>query len=182
MSSRPRLGSDGGVSRPAHRAVVIAAVLALGLGACGGDDAEPEARPSSTTSSTVEERDQDVFAFDVGDCFNDPEGVDLEAEGADLTSVGAVPCNEPHDNEVIHLFEVEDADEFPGTDALTERAEECVGPFEDYVGISYDESELEIFPFVPSAESWEQGDREIVCAVYLPDEQKLTGTVRDAER
>lgn len=159
--------------------------LAL-LGAACGDDGDERAGPSEqsdTTSSTVEERDQDVFAFEVGDCFNDPEGADLESdEGAELTSVGAVPCNEPHDNEVVHLFEVDD-DDFPGEEALTARAQEaCVGPFADYVGIAFEESELELFPFVPTKESWEQGDREIVCAVYLPEGQQLTGTVRDAKR
>lgn len=164
---------------------VVLGLLPLGGLACGDDGERPGAAETdrTTTTPTVEERDQDVFTFEVGDCFNDPEGVDLEQEeGADLTSVGAVPCNEPHDNEVIHLFDVEDEDEFPGTDALMEQAETCTGPFEQYVGISYDESELEIFPFVPTAESWERGDREIVCAVYLPEGQKLTGTVRDAAR
>lgn len=163
--------------------VVLTTFVLLASG-CGGDDEEQRSAAPEGTTSTVEERDLDVFDFAVGDCFNDPEDVDLEAEDpADVTSVGAVPCNEPHDNEVIHLFDVDD-EEFPGEDALIERAgEECTAaPFEDYVGISYDESELELFPLVPTSESWQEDDRQIVCAVYLPDDQKLTGTVRDAAR
>lgn len=166
--------------------IVVGLGLALVLAACsddsggGGDDVADA--PATSTSAPVEEREQAVFDFEIGDCFDDPDGVDLEQEGGDvLESVVSVGCDQAHDNEVIHLFEVDDAT-FPGQEVLQDRADEqCQARWPDYIGTAYADSELESFPLVPTAESWKRGDREIVCAVYLPDE-KLVGSVRGAQR
>ncbi|HSM45764.1 MAG TPA: hypothetical protein VK969_12175, partial [Acidimicrobiia bacterium] len=71
-------------------------------------------------------------------------------------------------------------DAFPGQDALWEHSYEiCSGPlFDSYVGTRYLESSLDVFSFTPSSESWDEGDRDFVCALYRVDFGQLTGTAR----
>jgi hypothetical protein len=157
--------------------LVAAAGLVAGvLGACGDDEAERD-----DEGAVAEEGDVGVFSLREGDCFDDPD--ELEGDEAPrVESVAAVPCDQPHDNEVYHLGELPDGD-FPGQQEIVQMAfDECLDPFEDFVGVPYEESELEIFPLTPSQDTWEdEDDREVVCAAYLPDEQ-LTGSVRGSQR
>lgn len=122
----------------------------------------------------------DVMALQVGDCFNDPE-----EEEEVVVDVAAVPCSEPHDNQVFAVLSLETAfpdDSFPGQDALGEYTYEiCSGSvFDSYVGTAYLDSSLEVFSFTPTEESWGDGDRGFACALYRLDFAPLTGTARDS--
>lgn len=122
--------------------------------------------------------DLEVMSLQAGDCFNDPEDFDEV-----VFDVAAVPCSEPHDNEAFAVQSLAAAfpgDAFPGPDVLWEHAYEiCSGPlFDSYVGTPFLDSALDVFSFTPSSESWDQGDREFVCAVYRLDLAQLTGTAR----
>jgi hypothetical protein len=87
-----------------------------------------------------------------------------------------VPCSNPHDNEVYAVYDVAAAS-FPG-DAIVDMAHEgCMERFEAFVGTDYEASSLEIATLYPSAESWRENDREVVCAVYDVEAAKLTGSV-----
>jgi hypothetical protein len=92
-----------------------------------------------------------------------------------------VPCTEPHDNEVYATFDV-DYESFPGDDVMAEHAfDECLARFEGFVGTVYEESTLDITTLYPSSQSWSrQGDREVICAVYDMNLDKLTGSVEDS--
>lgn len=114
-----------------------------------------------------------VFSLAVGDCFDDPS----ESAG-EISDVAIVDCTEPHDNEVFHVIDVADGT-FPGDAALAEQAQaECLPAFEAYVGTTYEESALDVFPITPTAGSWEAGDRQVVCALYDVDLAKLTGSMQ----
>lgn len=121
--------------------------------------------------------DLDVMSLQVGDCFNDPENLEDV-----VYNVAAVPCNEAHDSEVFAVASVAAAfpRAFPGQDALWEYSYDvCSGsPFDSYVGTPYSDSSLEVFSFTPTQESWDEGDREFVCALFRLDGAKLNGTVR----
>ncbi|NIN50777.1 MAG: hypothetical protein GTN62_11790 [Gemmatimonadales bacterium] len=118
-----------------------------------------------------------VFDIGVGDCFDDPSEVDQ------VSSVQVVDCAEPHDNEVYAVFDYTGGIEFPGEDEMEFAANDgCIGRFESFVGIDYFESEIFVSAFWPSPDSWEDGDREIVCFVYEGDFSKITGTLRNAAR
>lgn len=122
--------------------------------------------------------DLEVMSLQAGDCFNDPEDFDEV-----VFDVAAVPCSEPHDNEAFAVQSLAAAfpgDAFPGPDALWEHSYEiCSGAlFDSYVGTRYLDSTLDVFSFTPSAESWDEGDREFVCALYRLDFGQLTGTAR----
>lgn len=137
------------------------------LAACG----EPASRNDS--GEVVASGDIDVFNTKVGDCFND------QASESDVTDVPGVPCSEPHDNEVFALIDTT-LTSYPGEDEMFETAtDECIGVFKDFVGASYDKSILAVFPLVPTLDSWKRlNDREIICALYHMDQDKLTGTMR----
>jgi hypothetical protein len=119
-----------------------------------------------------------VFELAVGDCFDDVSG-----DGGVATEVSDVPvvdCSEPHDNEVYAVFEMDDLI-YPGVLGVQDAADEgCLGRFSPYVGIDYYESSLDYIYLAPSAESWEEGDREVICALYAMDLSKLTGSMRNS--
>ena len=117
-----------------------------------------------------------VFTLDVGTCFDD-------TDETEVSSVPEVDCSEPHDNEVFAVFYYTASDTFPGSEAMNDAALElCLAQFEDYVGLAYEDSALEVFPITPTQGSWDNGDREIICALYNLDFSKLTGSMQGAER
>jgi hypothetical protein len=115
----------------------------------------------------------DAFNVKVGDCFNDTFGYDEE-----VTSVPGVPCSDPHDNEAFATFDVE-LDSYPDEDAMGQLAyDSCLTRFESFVGIDYESSVLEINMMYPTTESWAANDREVVCAVFDMNGEKLVNSAR----
>lgn len=118
-----------------------------------------------------------VFSLEVGDCFQYPEGQ------TEVTEFEVVDCDEPHDSEVIHTFELS-GDDYPEEAELIAAIDEaCFGaPFEAYIGAPYGATEVEVYPIRPTPESWaEADDREVVCAAHVPGElleSSLQGTGR----
>jgi hypothetical protein len=121
--------------------------------------------------------DQSVFSMEPGLCWDD------EGEADEISTVADIDCAEPHDNEVFALLELEDG-EFPGQEEIYDQAFDlCSGSaFQDYVGIDYLDSSLEVFPLTPTASGWADGDNEVVCNLYALDESKLEGSMKDAQR
>lgn len=120
--------------------------------------------------------DLGVMSMQVGDCFDDPGGLEDV-----VYDVAAAPCSEPHDNEVFAVKSVGTVfgDEFPGRSAMEQYSyDSCVASFLTYVGVDYAQSSLGVFTFTPTQESWDQGDREFVCALYSIDFAKLDGSAR----
>jgi hypothetical protein len=158
---------------PTVKKLMMAAVLGMLVAACGG-----AAEVVEQAGEAIDDLgDESVFSMEVGLCFDD------EADAADeVSSVPDVPCDEPHDNEVFALIQYT-GETFPGADAMqAEAVDLCIGEFEGYVGLAYEESELEVFPLVPTQASWDGGDREIVCALYALDLSQLTGSMKGAAR
>ncbi|MDX1516709.1 MAG: septum formation family protein [Woeseiaceae bacterium] len=114
----------------------------------------------------------DVFQIRVGDCFDDASGA------TEISSLPGVPCSEPHDNEAYASFNLT-VSEYTGDDSMFDLAfEQCLERFEPFVGRDYDSSALDIYTLYPTYESWQQNDREVVCAVFDMDSNKLVGSVR----
>lgn len=153
----------------------LALVTASALAGCSiiGDLLGPGSAVRDDEGQVVEEGDVDVFSLAIGDCFDD------EGSAEEVTSVPIVPCDQPHDNEVFHEFEIADG-EFPGDDAVsTEADEKCVAAFDAFAGIAYADSTLDVFSLRPTAAGWEQGDRLVQCAIYDPAQQ-VSGTLSNA--
>jgi len=117
-----------------------------------------------------------VFDLEVGTCFNDEGETGTEQQ---VSSVPTVDCDEPHDNEVFAVVDLPDG-EFP-TDVAAQAQEICDGEvFTEYLGIPMLESEYSALTIYPTSETWADGDREVVCALYRDDLQRMTGLQRGA--
>jgi hypothetical protein len=115
----------------------------------------------------------EVLTLDVGTCFDDPAEFDL----VDPSDVPIVDCDVPHDNEVYANKDLQ-GDEFPGREGMANRAGQvCLDEFDPYIGASYDTSIYEFSWFVPSEESWDAGDREVICFAYDLTFEKITGSI-----
>lgn len=117
-----------------------------------------------------------VLSLDVGTCFDDP------ASFAEVTDVPVVTCSDPHDNEVIALLPLGEP-AYPGEDVINARAGEgCVAAFEPYVGIEYPQSTYDVGWFAPSADSWQVGDREVICFAFDLTGAETVGSIRGSGR
>ena len=114
--------------------------------------------------------ENNVLDLTTGDCFNDP------ADGSqEIANVEMVDCNEPHDNEAFHVFQI---------DAIGNQSDyeaTCIEAFEAYVGIDYLESEIFVGNVSPTSDSFSQGDRDVVCIGFLIGEQ-LTESIKGSMR
>lgn len=117
-----------------------------------------------------------VLDLGIGDCFDDG-AIPIGPEVQEVGDVPMVECTEPHDNEVYEVGTVE-GDEYPGDEAIAGQADEiCLDAFETFVGRDYATSALDFGWLVPTADSWEIGDRLVACFVYRLDLEKVTGTL-----
>ncbi|CAN5400175.1 hypothetical protein BH23ACT9_BH23ACT9_15990 [soil metagenome] len=136
----------------------------------------PEPFPLSTpTPEAGQPGETPVSVFDLtaGTCFND------FGSSQEIQLVPVVDCDVPHDNEVFALidFPAGPGEPFPGLEPLTAFADEqCRGAlFSDYVGTDYPDSRYFASRLTPTAESWGQDDREIICLLYDSTTQ-ITGS------
>lgn len=116
-----------------------------------------------------------AFSIRVDDCIQLPDASEVQ-------SVEGVPCDRPHDAQAFATFLMPDG-AYPGAVAIDRATDEgCMDRFEAYVGVAYEDSELDFTAFHPTSASWtEGGDREIVCFVVDPA-GKLTGEARGSRR
>lgn len=119
----------------------------------------------------------DYSELRVGDCIDVPEGDDIGA-------IERLPCTDPHEAEVFAVLShpAEGAAPYPGSDALVAFAgEACLGQiFTDYVGAPRDRSQLRHFEIVPRQSAWDDGRRQLVCAVDA--DGPLVGSIRGSGR
>jgi hypothetical protein len=121
--------------------------------------------------------DDDVFSIVVGDCLNDADVAD------EVTSLPIVDCAEPHDSEVFARTEAT-GDTFPGGDVLQATLVEfCRGDaFTQFVGIPFVESRYGTRGYFPTAQSWANGDRELLCTLIDESGAQLTGSLAGTEK
>ena len=148
-------------------AVYLAAVIGFAIyGASTSADRD-------SSGAIVGEGSIGDFNMRVGDCFDD-----INSSVEEVSSVPGVPCSQPHDYETYAIFDV-DITSYPEDEGMSDLAlESCMGRFESYVGKDYQSSSLDITSMYPSQQSWRENDREIVCAIYDMNAQKLTGTAK----
>jgi len=178
--------------------LALGLATALVLGACSDDD-PPEwlvdrATPTTTTtvttttvpSTTTPEPGRELAVVDLtpGACIEDASAFTGQ-EVNEITETRAVPCRLPHQAEVYARTELPAGPEagFPGVGRLRTVAQEtCRDRFGAFVGVPWTASELEIAALWPSPESWADGDRLVVCAVFRLDGEPLTGSARSSRQ
>ncbi|MER3389489.1 MAG: septum formation family protein [Microcella sp.] len=167
-------------TRPAARrllAVALALSAGLALSGCSLLDvftAGNQAVRDGDGQVIEGNEETDVFSLQVGDCLNDGE------VGETVTAVPTVPCAEPHDSEIYASYILGDT-AFPGIDTIVEEADAaCLAGYTEFLGIDYLESRYDFSYYHPTESSWAGGDREILCLVYDPSGEPLTGTLQGA--
>ena len=111
-----------------------------------------------------------------GLCF--PAHLDIST----VMAYEAVPCDDEHGSEVVGVVKLPDT-RYPGSDAAYAAADPyCYEAFAKYVGVDYEESELEMTFVFPTEETWDEGDRQVVCYAHEVGGAAVTGTVRDTAR
>jgi hypothetical protein len=162
-------------ARSGTRAATVIAILALMMSGCTlveqitrGDTATRD-----DTGAVVEgNQNTDVFTLQVGDCLLDANTT------TPVNTIATVPCDQPHDSEIYASIDVDGAS-FPGADALRAEAEaSCMDAFPDFVGIDYADSKYLFTTFIPTENSWAEGDREILCTIY-DDAGRTTGSLKN---
>jgi len=158
----------------------------VGLTAVGGWWTNQESSTDSTTrdesGQITEAGDLGAFKIKVGDCillpneFSEPGRDEL----VEFTKVAGVPCTELHDAEIVGARTLPEGD-FPGEDALNGALGDfCILAYEKYVGIPYDtDAPHTVYPLVPLADGWVQGDREIQCYAQLTSGEQMGASIRD---
>lgn len=171
--------------------------LALLVGACagsggiGGDGSDVSTLIEAVTPTAVvfDPNDPDFISglsvdpseLDAGDCFNEY----LYRDGSDflqqVTSI--VACNGPHDREAYFRTEYPGGENatYPIDNELERWADiTCLEHFEDFVGLDYVLSALEIGAVVPTFEGWTDGDRAVVCYLFPDQGGRLLDSVRNS--
>ena len=163
--------SDKSLTRVLAIATVgIAAVALSGCSLLPGGNSNP------TGSGAGDTEGDDVFSIQIGDCLNDGD-----ASGV-VSKVPIVSCDEPHDSEAYDSGNLDDGD-FPGDDAVKQAAEQLCGPsFTTFIGLPYDESAYDYSYYFPTEQSWDSGDREVMCIAYADDLSQVTGTLSGINR
>ena len=123
-----------------------------------------------------------VFSIKPGQCFESQAEVK-----AQIDEITEVDCKQEHAQESYAVIEYESADGaapdiYPGDDALAKFAQgACAGAFRDYVGVDYLDSELFYTYLLPSARSWDDEDRSVICFVTTAGEP-MQGSVKGSKK
>lgn len=152
--------------------LAIPAAIVAFLAVMIADDRAEEGAISGTGTLSV-------YDLEVGDCGDWPPDTDL------YLSVTVHPCDTPHDFEVYLVRDFPDGPDadYPGDTAVFGFSEQvCLGAFEGYVGIAWEDSpDLTYTYLYPNEETWGEGDREVLCTLTHVDEgTQLDGSKGDS--
>ncbi|QAV69170.1 hypothetical protein ESZ53_01140 [Salinibacterium sp. UTAS2018] len=157
-----------------RRSIAIAAVAAAAvvLSGCSildqvTDEISDAVDPGAGTT-------QDIFTLVVGDCEVGHQ------DGGEVSSTKTIDCAEPHDAEVYAASYLDEGD-FPGDSVIEEQAtNDCYAGFSSFMGVEYEDSVYDFSWYYPTEGSWSEGDREILCLVYDPAGNEITGSLADS--
>ena len=106
---------------------------------------------------------------------------DLEAENGVLIDFTEVSCSGTRQVEVSFAALFEEGP-YPGDEYLADTAEDtCTTAFENYVGVSPEQSAYGVDWLLPTEDMWSSGVRKGICLVVADDGSALTGTVKGSE-
>ncbi|WP_165970460.1 DUF4190 domain-containing protein [Actinomadura sp. 6K520] len=163
----------GGIVMSCLWMVFIAAGLVLeGTSVLSSDNAS-----GSNGMSRTEAEGVDVKKIKVGDCINDDKGVPNTAHGeqAMVKRVEIVPCDGPHDGEVMAAFQMSGSVKPDERQMFVLVSDGCKERMLSRLRRDPAAGSLDVLSYYPTADSWRQGDRNVVCLAVAADEgTKLT--------
>lgn len=126
----------------------------LTAAACGGETHKDDAFIDAGVTGLLD--------IEVTECFSDPEYSDFAGEDVVIYT----PCVDGADNQSYMFVHAPDAPW--DRDTVAELGwDECGKGFEKQ-WTSKGDSGLDFYPILPTPETWADGDRAIMCAVYDP--------------
>ncbi len=179
----------------------LAGILVAVLAACGSGDSVAVPRPTGTAPTTTAVETLPSLADEVApDWFGEPVNLhDLTAgdcfnryawsNGERLIELDTkVPCDVPHQNEIyLHVqHPARTGAPWPGDEEMAAFAvSQCYDAFEDFVGVIYEVSELELGYLTPNRANFEHEKaqfRGVHCYVYDQDGEDLFGSAHGSLR
>ncbi len=191
----PTPAPHGRVARPA-RLAALALIGALSTAACSSASPDEAVPPTGESPGRIVELPQTadgepvplepsgvvVNKYDLGpgSCFN--QYSTLGETGSTTEETRVVDCSEPHEGEVyLQLpYPAGAGEPYPGVSAMIGWTEQqCYQAFEDFVGLQYELSGLQIGTMQPTFETWTGAGlhREVTCYVYSYTGNALQGTM-----
>ena len=99
------------------------------------------------------------------------------------TKIPVVDCRAPHQLEVTARTKASGPNRWPGDEKIADLVEgKCRAAFERYVGVAYDESDLDLDFWTADEEGWSSGVRTLVCFVYDPLQESTTEALAGTAR
>jgi hypothetical protein len=137
------------------------------LGTAGQDDTVRD-----ESGRVVEGGELGAFRIRLGDCI-------IVGAVTEFESVDGIPCDQPHEGEVYHAFNLTGS-EWPGLTTVEQQAGEgCYAEFEAFVGMPYEASRYDFMTITPTEGTWDEfDDREVLCVLNNYDGSLKQGTAR----
>lgn len=109
-----------------------------------------------------------------GDCFSELP------DGEEIRTVLIIPCEKEHAGEVYAVFSI-DPEKGASQNDIYDLAEDgCSSRFQDFIGVSARETELEFSLIAPDKDAVDLDD-DVACYVYAPGETS-TGSLEGSKR
>jgi hypothetical protein len=105
----------------------------------------------------------------VGDCITDIPDASL------VQMVPKTDCSQPHSGEAYAVLTMPDGD-YPGQSVINDWQNKCPAQLESYSPDAMTDDSIGVFVLYPTAETWSQGDRAIVCIATTED--KRSGSLK----
>ena len=110
-------------------------------------------------------------------------GMCVEDSAESATKIPVVDCRAPHQLEVTARAKTSGPNHWPGDDGIIDLVEgTCRVAFERYVGLGYDQSDLDMDFWTADEQGWAEGNRTLICFVYDPLNEATTQTLAAAAR
>lgn len=104
-------------------------------------------------------------------------------EGGAITQAEQVSCDLPHDVEVAYRGPVQGSSSEASYDVVADAADStCIDVFADYVGIAWEDSDLDVLALLPTDARWAAGERELVCLLVPWLDDELTRPAQGSRR
>ena len=154
--------------------LICAGALVFIIATDAGKDTPAAVDPVTTTQSEEEPDDGgtiDVDDLAVGDCVNG-----LNDSGSTLRTLPSVQCSEPHEGEVVSIFNLTGSS-YPGDDVVEKKAEDqCFDELDSYSPSTQEDQTIGIFYLHPTRATWATGDREVICMAHF--ETARSGSIK----
>ncbi|MER6994266.1 DUF4190 domain-containing protein [Streptomyces sp. NPDC000410] len=157
--------------------LVMTVLLGIVIGTGGAGDFWDGMKGGFRDARENAARSRSTMDLRMGDCFDARGDGELAGEAVDVT---VLDCSKPHDGEVFATLRIPRDGDFPGDpDVQSEADERCFGMMDDYAQDTWLTDTLPVYYYVPTRQSWRQGDRAVVCVFGRdPGQPKLTKSLR----